>query len=134
MFSPACAATSTNWTGDGKGDGTGFDTAAFTRAGSPHFQSGVERASINVLPSMKREEPRKRRRGRFIDCDDYRDRSLRVAAKVKSRFVSFTPFRGAMTNFLFSRERFQHFQGLLRALMPRLYAQQFQQYVLGLFL
>jgi len=28
---------------------------------------------VSVLPSTKRDEPRKRRRGKFIDCDDYRD-------------------------------------------------------------
>src|SRR5271156_4804211 len=72
MVRPACCATSTNWTGEGPG----LDTAARRRAGSFHFQSGVARASVSVLPSTKREEPRKRRRGKFMDCDDYKDRRL----------------------------------------------------------
>ena len=42
-----------------------------------HFQRGVARASVSVLPSMKRDEPRKRLRGKIIDCDDYRDLSGR---------------------------------------------------------
>src|ERR1700677_4690231 len=69
MVSPACCATLTNWTGEVVGP----DTAASIRAGSLHFHRGVVRASVSVLPSMKREEPRKRRRGKIIDCDDYRD-------------------------------------------------------------
>src|SRR5580658_8463498 len=69
LVSPACCATLTNCTGDV----VGLDTAASTKAGSLHFHRGVVRASVSVLPNMKREEPRKRRRGKIIDCDDYRD-------------------------------------------------------------
>src|ERR1700722_11893399 len=71
LVSPACCATLTNCTGDV----VGLDTAASTKAGSLHFHRGVVRASVSVLPSMKREEPRKRRRGKIIDCEDYRDSS-----------------------------------------------------------
>src|ERR1700691_2934335 len=73
LVSPACCATLTNCTGDVVGP----DTAASTKAGSLHFHRGVVRASVSVLPSMKREEPRKRRRGKIIACDDYRDSSAR---------------------------------------------------------
>src|SRR3984957_4601669 len=69
LVRPACWATSTYWTGEV----VGLDTAASTRPRSLHFHRGVARASVSVLPSMKREEPRKRRRGKIIDCDDYRD-------------------------------------------------------------
>src|SRR5258708_1464888 len=65
IFNPACCATSTNCTADG----TGFEVAALTSVGSFHRQSGVVKASINVLPNIKNVEPRKRRRGKFISCD-----------------------------------------------------------------
>src|ERR1700747_2818762 len=65
IFNPACCATSTNC----NGDGAGFDVAALTSVGSLHFQSGVVRASISVLPNMKRDEQRKRRRGKIIGCN-----------------------------------------------------------------
>src|ERR1700730_9914142 len=65
IFNPACCATSTNCTEDGGG----FEVAALTSVGSFHCQSGVVRASISVLPNRKKEEPRKRRRGKFISCD-----------------------------------------------------------------
>src|SRR5580700_8886646 len=65
MFSPACFATSTNCTEDG----VGFAVAALTSAGSLHFHNGVVRTSISELPNTKSDEPRKRRRGRFISCD-----------------------------------------------------------------
>src|SRR5580704_2855367 len=80
LVRPACWATSTYWTGDV----VGLETAASTRPRSLHFHRGVARASVSVLPRMKREEPRKRLRGKIIDCDDYRDsensRSLHYAA------------------------------------------------------
>src|SRR5580704_18364480 len=69
MFSPACCATSTNWTPDG----VGFDAAASTTSGFFHFQSGVVSASVSALPNTKREDPRKRRRGKIIDGNDYSD-------------------------------------------------------------
>jgi hypothetical protein len=50
------------------------DTAALTDAVSRHLQSGVVRTSSNVLPSTKREDPRKHRREGIIDCADYRDK------------------------------------------------------------
>src|SRR6266446_2938809 len=53
----------------------GFETGAASRGVEPrHFQSGVVSASRSVLPRTTREEPRKRRRRRFIDYD-HRDRS-----------------------------------------------------------
>src|ERR1700727_1566399 len=73
MVSPACWATSTNWTGDV----VGAATAACRRSASLHRQSGVARASVKLLPSRKRDEPRKRLRGKIIACDDYRDSSGR---------------------------------------------------------
>src|SRR6202012_4598460 len=36
-------------------------------------QSGVARASVRLLPSRNRDEPRKRRRGKIIAGDDYRE-------------------------------------------------------------
>src|ERR1700728_4013942 len=66
LVSPVCCATLTNCTGDV----VVLDTAASTKDGSLHSHRGVVRASVSVLPSMKREEPRKRRRGKIIDCDD----------------------------------------------------------------
>src|SRR5271163_4552171 len=69
MFSPACWATSTNWTGDG----AGFVVAVCRSAGSLQFQSGVARASVSAPPSTKREEPRKRLRGKIMGFHDYRD-------------------------------------------------------------
>src|SRR5260370_40655127 len=71
IFNPACCATSKNCTGDG----TGFEVAALTTVGSLHCQSGVVKASISVLPSIKKDEPRKRRRGKFISCN-YRGTAL----------------------------------------------------------
>src|SRR5437868_3996707 len=65
LFIPACCATSTNFTVDG----TASVVAALTSAGSLHCQSGVVSASISLLPSRKKDEPRKRRRGRFIGCN-----------------------------------------------------------------
>src|SRR5277367_5225491 len=62
LVSPACRATSTYWTGD-----VAAATSAFF-----HFQRGVVRASVSLLPSMKRDDPRKRRRGKVMACDDYR--------------------------------------------------------------
>src|ERR1700735_1133807 len=62
LVSPACRATSTYWTGD-----VAAATSAFF-----HFQRGVVRASVSVLPSRKRDDPRKRRRGKVMACDDYR--------------------------------------------------------------
>src|SRR3954471_4649762 len=67
IFNPACDATSMNWTGDGAAAGS----AASTTREFFHFQSGVMRASVRVPPSTKSEEPRKRRRGVFIDRVDY---------------------------------------------------------------
>src|SRR5438045_1011546 len=72
IFNPACCATSTNFTGDGTASD---DVAAFTSVGSLHCQSGVVSASTSVLPSRKKEEPRNRRRGRFIGCN-YRSTCL----------------------------------------------------------
>src|SRR5882757_8709931 len=71
--SPACLATSTNWTGEV----VGAATAACSRSLFLHCQSGVARASVRLLPSRNRDEPRKRRRGNIIACDDYRDSSGR---------------------------------------------------------
>src|ERR1035441_703646 len=62
-FSPACSATSMNWTGDD----VELVTAAFTSDRFPHFQSGVMRVSSSVLLSTNAEDPIKRRRGIFID-------------------------------------------------------------------
>src|SRR5579859_84221 len=69
--SPACLATSTNWTGDV----VGAATAACSRSGFLQCHRGVARASVRLLPSRKRDEPRKRLRGKFIACDDYRESS-----------------------------------------------------------
>src|SRR6266436_2747705 len=79
-FNPACFATSTNCTGDG----TGSEVAALTSVGFLHCQSGVVNASISVPPSIKREEPRKRRRGKFIGCN-YKSTRLRQFRKWKRR-------------------------------------------------
>jgi hypothetical protein len=68
---PGLLSHMTYWTGDV----VGLDTAASTSFGSLHFHRGVVRASVSVLPSMKRDEPRKRLRGKIIACDDYRDSS-----------------------------------------------------------
>src|ERR1700740_1889138 len=69
IVSPACWATSTYWTGDGE-----LETAASTSAEFFHFHSGVVSVSSNVLLRTKRDEPRKRRRGKFIDADsDYKE-------------------------------------------------------------
>src|SRR5207245_11479220 len=73
MVSPASRATSTNWTGEvGVEFGTdGFGrTSASRRTVLRHFQTGVVSASKSELPRTRREEPRKRRRGRFITSDD----------------------------------------------------------------
>src|SRR5271156_5862985 len=67
--SPACLATSTNWTGDI----VGAATAACSRSAFPHRQRGVARASVRLLPRRNRDEPRKRRRGNIIAFVDYRD-------------------------------------------------------------
>src|SRR5580704_18275410 len=84
MFSPACCATSTNWTPDG----VGFDAAASTTSGFFHFQSGVVSASVSALPNTKREDPRKRRRGKLIDGDNYSERfpfiSLRIIQAMRA--------------------------------------------------
>src|SRR4029077_4682057 len=91
IFNPACRATSTNCTGDG----TGFEVAALTSVGSLHCHSGVVRASISVLPKTKKDEPRKRRRGKFISCD-YRSTALRRLCNSKGGLLHFA----------------QHFHGL----------------------
>src|SRR6185437_14301294 len=89
IFNPACCATSTNCTGECER----FEVAALTRAGSLHCQSGVVRASISVLPNRKKDEPRKRRRGKFIRCD-YRGTVLLQFGNLKHT----------------SRHRFQYFE------------------------
>jgi hypothetical protein len=71
VFSPACRATSTNWTGDD----VGSDIADSTTTELLHLQSGVVRASSKEPPSTTRDEPRKRRRGIFIESRHYIDRS-----------------------------------------------------------
>src|SRR5262249_25279235 len=38
-----------------------------------HFQRGVVSASVSLPPNINRDEPRKRLRGKFIECPDYRD-------------------------------------------------------------
>src|SRR3984893_18772099 len=91
IFNPACRATSTNCTGDD----TGFEVAALTSVGSLHCHSGVVRASISLLPNRKKDEPRKRRRGKFISCD-YRGTVLLRLRKLKDR----------------SRHRVQYFHSL----------------------
>src|SRR5271170_6262041 len=78
MVSPACWATFTNWTGE---VAAGVTTAASTSSGFLQFHRGVARASVSVLPSMKRDEPRKRLRGKIIAWDDYRDSSGRHFGK-----------------------------------------------------
>src|ERR1700730_9240950 len=80
IFNPACCATSTNCTGDG----TGFEVAALTSVGSLHCDSGVVRASISVPLNRKKEEPRNRRRGKFISCD-YRGTVLLRLRKLRHR-------------------------------------------------
>src|ERR1700693_4157801 len=77
--SPACLATSTNWTGDV----VGAATAACSRSAFLHRQSGVARASVRLPPSRNRDEPRKRRRGNIIPCDDYRDAERLVCERHK---------------------------------------------------
>src|SRR6266480_3523423 len=78
MVRPASRATSTNWTGEAAGEfeprrlGTGADSR---RIGLRHFQSGVVSASKSELPRTTRDEPRKRRRRRFI-ASDHRKRKL----------------------------------------------------------
>jgi hypothetical protein len=68
LVSPAFSATFTNCTGDV----VGAETAASTRSRFLHCHRGVARASVSVPPNMKRDEPRKRLRGKIIDCSDYR--------------------------------------------------------------
>src|SRR5216683_1644845 len=71
-FRPASRATSTNTTGAAA---VGFETGAASRSVEPrHFQRGVVSASKSVLPRTTKDEPRKRRRSRFI-AYDRRDRS-----------------------------------------------------------
>src|ERR1700761_3388316 len=62
LVNPACCATSTYWTGE----------AAAATSALVHFHNGVVRASVSWLPRMNKDDPRKRLRGNFIDCDDYR--------------------------------------------------------------
>ena len=89
IFNPACCATSTNCTGDAPG----FEVAALTSAGSLHCQSGVVRASISVLPNRKKDEPRKRRRGRFMRCDhrgrDWLQTSSQFEVQIKELHSAF---------------------------------------------
>ncbi len=59
----------------------GAETAASIRSRFLHCQRGVARASVSVLPNRKRDEPRKRLRGKIIDCDDYRDLSGRSSSE-----------------------------------------------------
>src|SRR6516164_2417077 len=73
IFRPACSATSMNWTGD---VAAGVVTAAFTWNRSPSFHTGVMSVSSSVLPSTKREDPRKRRRGMIIILRHYRNSRL----------------------------------------------------------
>src|SRR5438552_14587827 len=69
---PASRATSTNWTGEAAGefevDGIGR-VAASRRIVPRHFQSGVASASNSELPRAIKDEPRNRRRKRFIVSD-----------------------------------------------------------------
>src|SRR5262249_54933934 len=82
--SPACWATSTYWTGD-----VGPATAACTSDELLHFQSGVVRVSSSAPPRTKTDEPRKRRRGKFIDFDtDYREQGLK-GLLVKAAIAAF---------------------------------------------
>src|SRR5712691_2548928 len=74
---PASRATSTNTTGEATVgfEIDGFETdAASSSAELLHFQSGIVSASKSVLPRTTRDEPRKRRRRRFI-AYDRRERS-----------------------------------------------------------
>src|SRR6202158_205469 len=113
IFNPACCATSTNCTEDGGG----FEVAALTSVGSFHCQSGVVRASISVLPNRKKEEPRKRRRGKFISCD-YRSTDQLQRRNLNPR----------------SRYCIECLQSLYSTLVLRLDAQQFLQNSLCFFL
>src|SRR6266576_5261152 len=106
IFNPACCATSTNCTGDGMG----FEVAALTSVGSLHCHSGVVRASISVLPNRNKDEPRKRRRGKFISCD-YRGTDQLQRRNLNRR----------------SRRCIQYFQSLYDTLVLRLDAKQILQ-------
>src|ERR1017187_448135 len=66
-LSPACSATSMNSTGEA----AELDTAALTAERVPHFHSGVISVSSSVLPSTKKVDPMKRRRGIFIELHDH---------------------------------------------------------------
>src|SRR5579859_3125385 len=98
-FRPASRATSTNWTGDEAGAGA----VASTTRGFLHFHSGVVRASVSVLPSTKRDDPRKRRRGKIMVGDDYSNRGLswldrhewHARDARRSRFFAMTEFVNA---------------------------------------
>src|SRR2546429_6234229 len=72
---------STNLTGETAGEsetgGSGIGVAS-RRIAPRHFQSGVVSASKNELPRTTRDEPRKRRRKRFIDSDHRQRESLDV--------------------------------------------------------
>src|SRR5258708_6466485 len=81
-FRPASRATSTNTTGEAKGgfdanrfetdelEPNGLETGAASKSVEPrHFQSGVVRASKSELPRTTNDEPRKRRRRKFIAYD-----------------------------------------------------------------
>src|SRR6266404_2338132 len=85
VFKPASRATSTNTTGDATAgfemdgfESDGFETGAASRIVEPgHFQRGVMIASKSELPRTTKDEPRKRRRRRFITYDRRDRRSPR---------------------------------------------------------
>src|SRR2546421_1026223 len=86
---PASRATSTNWTGEaaGESEADGIGRVAASRRIVPrHFQSGVASASNSELPRTIKDEPRNRRRNRFI-VSDHRWR------KLPSRYLANEPIR-----------------------------------------